>query len=168
MKYPDAQSHPESSRSMRNLGRIAALSLLVVAGVLLFQYRSSLSSSISKVFAAAEDDPIPVTRLTRQPFSMTVPSTGEIVGLETTPVPTPSTSSGSLTIAWLIPEGSFVKAGQPVIRFDSTDAKLNLEKQENTLQANQENTKIKTLQQVTDEKVLSWIARMRKSNTSTT
>ncbi len=155
MKYPDEQSHPESSRSMRNLGRIAALILLVVAGVLLFQYRSSLSSSISKVFAAAEDDPIPVTRLTRQPFSMTVPSTGEIVGLETTPVPTPSTSSGSLTIAWLIPEGSFVKAGDPVIRCDSTDAKLNLEKQENTLQANQENTKIKTLQQMTDEKVLS-------------
>lgn len=155
MKYPDEQSHPKSSRSMRNLGRVAALILLVVAGVLLFQYRSNLSSSISKVFAAAEDDPIPVTRLTRQPFSMTVPSTGEIVGLETTPVPTPSTSSGSLTIAWLIPEGSFVKAGDPVIRFDSTDAKLNLEKQENTLQANQENTKIKTLQQMTDEKVLS-------------
>ncbi len=155
MKYPDEQSHPKSSRSRQNLGRIAALILLIVAGVLLFQYRSNLSSRISKVLAAAEDDPIPVTRLAKQPFSLTVPSTGEIVGLETTPVPTPSTSSGSLTIAWLVPEGNFVRAGDPVIRFDSTDAKLNLENQENTLQANKENTSIKTLQQGTDEKVLS-------------
>ena len=91
-----------------------------------------------------------MTKLARQPFSFTVPSTGEIVGLETTPVPTPSTSSGSLTIAWLIPEGSFVEAGAPVIRFDSTDAKLNLERQQNTLTSNQENTKIKTQQQTTD------------------
>ena len=42
-----------------------------------------------------------------------------------------------------------------MIRFDSTDAKLSLEKQQNTLDANQENTKIKTLQQITDEKTLA-------------
>jgi HlyD family secretion protein len=72
----------------------------------------------------------------------------------TTPVETPNTSSGSLKIAWLIPEGTFVKAGAPVIRFDSTDAKISLEKQQNTLDANQENTKITTWRQSTDEKVL--------------
>ena len=48
-----------------------------------------------------------------------------------------------------------MQAGAPVIRFDSTDAKLSLEKQQNTLNSNQENTKIKTLQQSTDEKVLT-------------
>jgi len=122
---------------------------------LLFQYRSNLSTRISQVVAASEDEPIPVTKLSRQPFSLTVPSTGEIVGLETTAVATPNTSSGSLKIAWLIAEGSFVQAGAPVIRFDSTDAKLSLEKQQNTLNSNQENTKIKTLQQSTDEKVLT-------------
>ena len=47
-----------------------------------------------------------------------------------------------------------MQAGDPVIRFDSTDAKLSLEKQQNTLDANQENTKIKTQQQRTDEKTL--------------
>ena len=155
MKYTDEQSKPNSGRTTKNLGRIAALVLLIVGGVLLFQYRGNLSTRISKVLAASEEDPIPVTRLTRQPFSLTVPSTGEIVGLETTPVPTPSTSSGSLTIAWLIPEGSFVREGDPVVRFDSTDAKLSLENQENKLQANKENTKITTLQQTTNDKVLS-------------
>jgi multidrug efflux pump subunit AcrA (membrane-fusion protein) len=156
MKYAEEQANPQSGRSLKSLlGRIVALVLLFAAGVLLFQYRSNLSTRISKVLAAADEDPIPVTRLTRQPFSLTVPSNGEIVGLETTPVPTPSTSSGSLKIAWLISEGSFVKAGDPVVRFDNTDAKLSLENQQNTLEANQENTKITTLQQGTDEKVLS-------------
>ena len=118
-----------------------------------FNYRDKLSTQISKVLAATEDDPIPVTKLSRQPFLLTVPSTGEIVGMETTPVPTPNTPSGSLKLSWLIPEGSFVREGDPVIRFDSTDAKLSLEKQQNTLEANQENTKIKTLKQATDDKV---------------
>ena len=155
MKYTGEQSNPKSGRSMKLIGRVAALILLIVGGILLFQYRSNLSTRISKVVAASEDEPIPVTKLSRQPFSLTVPSTGEIVGLETTPVATPNTSSGSLKIAWLIAEGSFVQAGAPVIRFDSTDAKLSLEKQQNTLNSNQENTKIKTLQQSTDEKVLT-------------
>jgi len=155
MKYAGEESTARKGRSMKGLGRIAALILLVMAGVLLFQYRGSLSSRISKVLAASDEDPIPVTKLAKQPFSLTVPSTGEIVGLEATSVPTPSTSSGSLTIAWLIPEGSFVQAGAPVIRFDNTDAKLSLEKQQNTLTSNQENTKIKTQQQVTDDKTLA-------------
>jgi multidrug efflux pump subunit AcrA (membrane-fusion protein) len=142
------------SRPLISLGRIVALVLLIAAGTMLFYYRDALSSRISKVLASGEDDPIPITKLSRQPFSLTVPSTGEIVGLETTPVPTPNTSSGSLKLAWLIPEGSFVKEGAPVIRFDSTDAKLSLEKQQNTLEANQENTKITTLKQGTDETVL--------------
>jgi RND family efflux transporter MFP subunit len=155
MKYAGEELTPRNDLAKRNWGRIALLILLVVGGIALFQYRGSLSSSLSKVLAASDEDPIPVTKLTKQPFSLTVPSTGEIVGLETTPVPTPSTSSGSLTIAWLIPEGTFVSEGTPVIRFDSTDAKLNLEKQQNTLDANQENTKITTWRQGTDEKVLA-------------
>jgi HlyD family secretion protein len=155
MKYAGEQSNAKSGRFMKNLGRVGILILFIVAGVTLLQYRTSLSSRISKVFASADEDSIPLTKLAKQPFSLTVTSTGEIVGLETTEVPTPSTNSGSLTISWLIPEGSFVKEGDPVIRFDSTDAKLSLEKQQNSLNSNQERTKITTFQQTTDEKVLS-------------
>ncbi|MBN1569052.1 MAG: HlyD family efflux transporter periplasmic adaptor subunit [Acidobacteria bacterium] len=154
MKYTGEESKPQQGRSLKIIGRIAALIVLIAAALLFFQYRSNLSTRISKVLAATEEDPIPVTKLSRQPFSLNVPANGEIVGLETTPVMTPGTSSGSLKIAWLINEGSFVEAGAPVARFDSTDAKLSLEKQQNTLVANEENTKIKTLQQKTDEKVL--------------
>ena len=137
-------------------GRIAALVILIAGGILLFQYRDTISTQISKVLAATEDDPIPVTKLSRQPFLLTVPATGEVVGLETTPVAVPNTPSGSLKLSWLIPEGRFVRAGEPVVRFDSTDAKLSLEKQQNTLDANQENTKIKTLNIVTNDKVLGF------------
>lgn len=152
MAIRDQKSKPRLS--MKNAGRIIALVVLIVAGVLLFQYRDSISSKFSKVLAAAEDDPIPVTKLTRQPFLLTVPATGEVVGLETSPVATPNTPSGSLKLSWLVPEGTFVGAGDTVIRFDSTDARLNLEKQQNTLETNQERTKIKTLQQGTDDKVM--------------
>jgi RND family efflux transporter MFP subunit len=155
MKYTGETSNPESGRrSKRKLGRMVVLVLLIAGGVLLFHYRGDLSSRISKVFAAADEDSIPTARLERQSFSLSVASTGEIVGMETTPVNTPSTSSGSLTIAWLIPEGTFISAGDPVIRFDSTDAILNLERQQNTLDANLTNTRIRTLQQQTEERVL--------------
>jgi HlyD family secretion protein len=153
MTYADKQLNPQPGFLKKNLGRIAILIFLIAAGTLLLMYRNNLSTRISKVLAAAEDDPIPVTKLAKQPFVVTVPSTGEIVGLETTPVTTPNTSSGSLKIAWMKTEGSFVGAGEPVIRFDSTDAQLSLEKQQNTLLSNETNTKITTWRQGTDEKV---------------
>jgi multidrug efflux pump subunit AcrA (membrane-fusion protein) len=76
------------------------------------------------------------------------------VGLETVSIETPDTPSGSLTLSWLVPEGTYVQAGTPVIRFDATDAELSLEEQQNTLTANEEETKIKTSGHSTDEKVL--------------
>jgi len=138
----------------KTLGRIAVFVVLIICGFLIFQYRDDLSTKLNKVFAATDEDPIPVAPLSRQSFRLTVPATGEVVGLETTSVVTPNTSSGSLKLAWLVPEGTFVKAGDTVVRFDGTDAELSLEQQENTLLQNQLNTKITTLNQGTDEKVL--------------
>lgn len=151
MVYHGEESKPRSSRK---IGKIAGLSVLIICGVLLFVYRDTISFQMSKVLASTEEDPVPVTKLAKQPFLLTVPATGEIVGLETTPVPVPNTPSGSLKLSWLVPEGKFVNAGDTVIQFDSTDAKLSLEKQQNTLDANQENTKIKTLNITTNEKTL--------------
>jgi HlyD family secretion protein len=157
MTYHEEQiDKPARSLLMTHMGKTAALILLIVAGILIFTYRNSLSGKISKAFAAADEDPVPVTKLGKQEFSLTVPATGEVVGLETTPVPTPNTPSGSLKLSWLIPEGSFVKQGDLLVRFDNTDAKLSLEKQQNTLDANQENTKITASTQTTDEKVLGY------------
>jgi RND family efflux transporter MFP subunit len=141
---------PKSHRTNGAGRRIVLLILIIAGGILLVK----LFAGISKALASRDEDPVPITKLSRQPFLVTVPAIGEVVGMETTEVRTPTTPSGSLKLSWIIPEGSFVKAGDPVIRFDSTDAKMNLEKQQNKLEANEENTKIRTNQQVTDEKTL--------------
>jgi RND family efflux transporter MFP subunit len=142
---------PKSFFPKRTAGRIAILILIIAGGISLLK----LCAGISKALASPDEDPIPITKLSKQPFLLTVPSIGEVVGMETTEVRTPTTPSGSMKLSWLVPEGAFVKAGDPVIRFDNTDSKLNLEKQQNKLEENGENTKIRTNQQDTDEKTLN-------------
>ena len=136
---------------------LRAVLLLLIAGTVMgvVLYRDTFLTRMNRVIASADDDPIPVAVMERISYQMEVPAYGEITGLESTPVATPSVRSGSLKVAWLIPEGSSVRAGDTVISFDSTDAKLNLETQQNTLDANQERTKITTGTQATDEKVLT-------------
>jgi multidrug efflux pump subunit AcrA (membrane-fusion protein) len=150
MKESKSQSHCKK----QTLWRISILVLIIAVGIVVFQYRDRLYTQISKVLAVSDSDPIPVTKLSKQPFLLTVPSNGEIVGMATTTVLAPNTPSGSMKLSWLIPEGSYVKAGDLVVRFDGTDAKMSLEKQQNTLESNLENTKIKTNQQTTDDKTL--------------
>jgi len=132
--------------------RIVVGIVLVAAAGVLFHFRDNLSNRISKVFASTEKDPIPRTKLEKQNFSLTVTANGEIVGLEAVAVNAPNTSSGMLTIAWLKEEGRFVNSGDPVVRFDNTDALLRLEQRQNTLESNRENTKLETYNQTTDEK----------------
>ena len=64
MKYEEKAG---SSSSMKTLGRVVILVVLILGGVFLFQYRNDISAKISKVLAAGEEDPIPVTKLGRQP-----------------------------------------------------------------------------------------------------
>jgi len=145
---------PKRRLSGGRIARLVGLLLVVVAVVVALSYREELRGRVTKAFVPTDEDPVPVARLTKEPFRLTVPAIGEIVGLGSTPVPTPNTRSGSLKVAWLIQEGTFVKAGDTLIRYDSTDARLNLERQQNTLDANQERSKLTTDKQTTDEKVL--------------
>lgn len=156
MSYHPHEEVAGKQRSAR--ARVVRLSLvLILVGALLgiVLYRDTLLARISRVMASTDEDPIPVASLEKGPYQLEIPAQGEITGLESMPVPTPSTRSGGLKIAWLIAEGSFVKEGDVVIRYDSTDAQLNLEKQQNTLEANQQRTKITTSTQATNDKVLA-------------
>jgi len=154
MTYHGQEVESRVNKSRMWIVRVAALLIVVAAISGIMMYRNAIWTRVTRVFAAADDDPIPVEVLEKVAFQLEVPAYGEIIGLESIPISTPSTRSGSLKIAWLIPEGSFVKTGDTVVSFDSTDAKLNLEKQENTLQANRERSKITTGNQKTDEAVL--------------
>jgi multidrug efflux pump subunit AcrA (membrane-fusion protein) len=68
-----------------------------------------------------------------------------------TTVEAPNTSTGQLTIAWLIPQGTFVNAGDTIVRFDSTSIQLNLESRQNSLENNLQNTKIADNKRALDE-----------------
>ncbi len=154
MTYHAREVEAEPTGRRFRLARVAVLVLIIGAGLCTFIYRDVLWSRVTRVLASTDDDPIPTQRLKKVAFQLEVPAFGEITGLESVAVPTPSTRSGGLKVAWLTSEGSFVKAGDPVVRFDSTDARLNLEKHQNTLEANQERQKITAGKQTTDEKVL--------------
>ena len=73
--------------------------------------------------------------LERGPLELDVQANGEVVGLGSVPVSTPGTGAGTLKLAWLISEGTMVAKGSPVMRFDSTDQRLELESQTNALNA---------------------------------
>ncbi len=149
--------HESATKGFRSsLTRIVLVVIFAGSVCAAAMYRDSILNRFAKVFAAADDDPIPVENLVKAPYQLEAPAVGEVIGLESIPIPTPSTRSGALRIAWLIPEGSFVNPDDAVIRFDSTDAQLNVERQQNTLDANSERTKITSGQQTTNDKVLTF------------
>jgi HlyD family secretion protein len=155
MTYHDF-GHEKTTRkplrfAMRFVG-ILALALAIAATVF---YRDTIAAKFTRVLAPTDEDPIPIQVLKKEPYELKVPAFGEITGLESTVVTTPSTRAGGLKIAWMVPEGSFVKEGDPLVRYDSTDTQLNLEKQQNTLAANQERTKVTSGNQTTNDKVLT-------------
>jgi multidrug efflux pump subunit AcrA (membrane-fusion protein) len=156
MAYHSIEHEPRPKSLAGRLTRIALAVILLGSAGGAAMYRNTILSRFTKVFATVDEDPIPVESLSKIPYQLEAPAVGEVIGLASIPVPTPSTRSGALRVGWLIPEGSFVNAGDPVIRFDSTDAQLNVERQENTLEANSERTKITTGQQTTNEKVLAF------------
>src|SRR5262245_42807055 len=79
-----------------------AVALGIAAGV---GVQQRVWTRVTRVLASADEEPIPTQRLEKVAFRLEVPATGEIIGLQSVPVPTPSTrSGGGLRIAWLIPE----------------------------------------------------------------
>ncbi|UCF38476.1 MAG: HlyD family efflux transporter periplasmic adaptor subunit, partial [Acidobacteriota bacterium] len=145
----------EARTTRRFFMRLFMVCLIVglVSSVVL--YREALMAGLSDVLSPRVEDPVPVRVLQERPFQLEAPAFGEIVGMETVPVPTPRTPVSSLKVAWLIPEGSVVEAGDTVVLFDKTDAQLALEVQENALAANEEREKVTTTQQETDQTVLN-------------
>jgi HlyD family secretion protein len=64
---------------------------------------------------------VPVFRVERQPFVRRVPAQGTLRAVRATQVAVPMGAPGPFRIAWLAPDGSEVKAGDVVARFDATE-----------------------------------------------
>lgn len=61
---------------------------------------------------------VPVVTVEKQPFARRVPAQGNLQAVRATPVSVPMGAPGPFRIGWLAPDGTRVKAGEVVIRFD--------------------------------------------------
>ncbi len=110
---------------MKRLG-IAILSIVAVA-VAIFYYWGSIVQALAERLVPIEQESVPTLTLHKRPFRMVVPAEGELKGFQTVPLLGPSIHRRSLTIAWLVEEGSLVKQGDVVVGFDESEAQLALE-----------------------------------------
>lgn len=61
---------------------------------------------------------VPTLRIERVEFVRSVPAQGDLQAVQATPISVPSGVPGPFRIGWLAPDGSLVKKGDVVIRFD--------------------------------------------------
>jgi HlyD family secretion protein len=76
---------------------------------------------------------VPVLRVDAQPFSRRVPAQGDLQAVRATPILAPSGVPGPFRIGWLAPDGSRVKKGEVVIRFDPSAIEKQLVEAEDDL-----------------------------------
>jgi len=153
MAYHDRENDIKKVGRAGLIMRILGIVLIVALVGSVVLYRNAIWAGVASVLALNRDEePIPVLSLEKGPLQIEVQADGEIVGMETIPVATPTTGAGSLKLAWLIPEGSAVNPGDTLIKYDNTNSLLDLETQSNSLQNNKLNTQIQTGSQQFNEK----------------
>jgi RND family efflux transporter MFP subunit len=64
---------------------------------------------------------VPVLKVERERFVRRVPAQGNLKAVKATPVSVPPGSPVPYRIGWVAPDGSRVKAGEVVVRFDNSD-----------------------------------------------
>jgi multidrug efflux pump subunit AcrA (membrane-fusion protein) len=96
---------------------VAAVSVAVIA---------ALTVTLLSLDRLRFADGVPVVEVVRQDFVRRVYAEGHLKAVEATPVSTPVDVPGPFKIAWLAPDGSRVREGEVVVRFDATDIRRNL------------------------------------------
>lgn len=93
---------------------IAAGLVVVAAGVLPWIGRLGSGPDVATLVVA------------KGPFERRVVAEGNLVAAEATPVTAPVDAQGQLKVAWLVPDGTPVKKGEVVVRFDPTEMERSL------------------------------------------
>lgn len=78
-------------------------------------------------WVAAGPAPLPTYTVQRQDFERRVVADGHLSAVKATPLAPDPTIRAPLRIAWMVPDGSRVSAGDPVVRFDATEMESRLE-----------------------------------------
>lgn len=69
---------------------------------------------------------VPTLVVTAAPFERLVAAEGNLEAAEATPVTAPMEAQGQLKVAWLVPDGTPVKAGDVIVRFDPSEMERSL------------------------------------------
>lgn len=86
-----------------------------------------LAAATVPLFSWGGGASVPLYRVQREDFERRVVAEGHLSAVRATPLaPDPSVRS-SLRIAWMVPDGSRVSAGDPVVRFDPSEMEKRLE-----------------------------------------
>ncbi len=88
----------------------------VAAGILGFALRGG-----------GAEEATPTAPVESGPFVRRVLAEGNLEPVEATPVNGPIDADGSRKIAWMVPDGTFVREGEVVVRFDPTEMEKKLE-----------------------------------------
>jgi multidrug efflux pump subunit AcrA (membrane-fusion protein) len=89
-----------------------------------------LAAALSHCDHSAPADSVPTVILKREKFSRIVEADGSLRPMRATPVAVPQDIRWPLRITWLAAEGSAVKKGDPVARFDDLELRERLAKAE--------------------------------------
>ena len=69
---------------------------------------------------------VPTLVVAKAPFTRLVVAEGNLEATDATPVTAPIDAQGQLKVAWLVPDGSPVKAGDVIVRFDPSEMERSL------------------------------------------
>lgn len=129
-EVPAAETPEPAKRPRRQIGSwlFTLVTLLAVAGVLYASFRQTKKVSAS--------NPTPTASAKRGEFLVIVTCRGELVAGKSVAITAP-TNVPDLRIIWMAPQGEQVKPGQPILKFDESSAKRQLQEKEATLRQNQ-------------------------------
>jgi HlyD family secretion protein len=77
----------------------------------------ALAAFLPRSLSRTADD-VPTLRVEARPFERNVPAQGNLQAVQATPISVPVGVPGPFRIGWLAPDGSLVRKGDVVIRFD--------------------------------------------------
>ncbi len=107
------------------------LTALFLVVVLAWTYRQAAFAVFQEYVNPDPEDPVPTLELVQRSYRVLVQAEGELTGLKMTPVVTPKVRRGGLKIAWMREEGALVQPGEVLVRFDSSEAQLALQENQN-------------------------------------
>ncbi len=153
MAYHDRDDEIKKVGRAGLIMRVLGILILVAVIGCTALYRKTIWNGLASVLSLSkESEPIPVLSLEKGPLQIEVQADGEIVGLESIPVATPTTGAGALKLGWLIDEGANVQPGDTLIKYDNTNSLLDLESQKNSLDNNSYNSQIQVGNQQFNER----------------